>query len=321
LAKRQPTTGLTLNAIPTFPRWRRLDCPDKAVLDRFCKEYAPYAEATLATLLVWNEPLGCEISQLNGNVLLRHKSCGGALVNTFLGSERPIETARELLASTDTRVSLVPGYSLKNTTPDGWVAAGLEIVPDRDNYDYVYCTDRLAGLPGRDLKRRHKRLMVFEREWQPEYVELNLSSTTDVEAVLRCVEVWFRQLGVAHGAPPVEELDGLERVLRFVVEGALSGLLGFGVRVGGELVAVSIIETHGTVMVSGVLFKALREFPGAGEFLRSASAGNLATYGYAYLNAQQDLGLEGLRRMKSSYRPIAMLRKWTIQPVMEAARC
>jgi hypothetical protein len=310
-----------VNSLPGYPRWRPLGSADKPLLDRYCQSYAPYAEATLATLMVWNEPGACRITELNGNVIVRHQSCGGGNVLTPLGRNRPVGTALELLSAADVRLRLVPDYSIAGTPAACWHAGSLEVQPDPDNDDYVFEIDQLATLAGPQLKGRRKRRNGFVREHRPEPCLLDLSSASEADQVIRCAETWFRQVELNNDDPPAEELRGLQYLLGLTVDGALDGLLGFGVRVGSDLVAVSIVETHGTDTVSGVVFKASRDLPGAGEYLRSTSAAALGTMGYRRINAQQDLGRPGLRRMKSSYRPSTMFRKWTIQTRHEGSPC
>jgi uncharacterized protein len=310
-----------VSPIPEQPRWRPLRCDDKFLLDRYCQAFAPYAEATLATLLVWNKPGGCHLAQLNGNVVIRHETSGGLPVVTVLGASEPVETARALLEREGFPLRRVPSYSLGKASEASWAAASLRVIPDRDNDDYVFDTVRLADLAGQALKGKRKRRNAFAREHKPESALLDLTSATDAAAVVRCANTWFHELEQYRDDLPVQELRGVEHLLDLTVRGELDGLLGFGVRVNGELIAASIVETHGTDTVSGVVFKATRDLPGSFEYLRSSSAATLAAMGYRRINAQQDLGRAGLRQMKTAYRPVTMLRKWTIEPWREEHRC
>jgi uncharacterized protein len=304
-----------VTGIPDYPRWRVLTCHDKPVLDRLCVTFAPYAEATLATLFVWNDINECSISTLNSNILIRHHSCGGGPVVSLLGNTDAVRTARILVTEENEPLRLVPNYALESTLESSWAAVGLQVIPDRDNDDYVFETSRLAVLAGGDLKRRRKLRNAFSRTYQPSFDELDLACPTVARAIRLCANVWFEQVGRHQEVPPVAELRGLEYLLGLLGGGELRGLLGFGVRAKDDLVAFSIVETHGCEMVSGVVFKASRDLGGAAEFLRSSSAARLLDLGYTRINIQQDLGSAGLRRMKSSYRPETMLRKWTIANV------
>lgn len=310
-----------MSCIPAHPAWRPLVPTDKTVLDRYARAHAPFAEATLATLLVWNDPGGCRITELNGNIVLRHESCGGGAVQSILGPHRTVQTSAELLAGRSGVLELIPDYSVAHVATAEWAAAGLELRPDRDNDDYVFETSSLSTLAGNALKGKRRRRNAFERSHEPELRTLDLTSCSDIGAVLGCAETWFRQVGEGPGPLPLEELAGLTHLLELTRTGAVAGIEGFGVVVGGELVAFSIVEHHGTDIVSGVVFKARRDLPGSGEFLRSASAGALAQSGVRKINAQQDLGQPGLREMKRAYRPSAMLQKWTIASREDHVAC
>lgn len=262
--------------------------------------------------MVWNDIGECRITQLNGNLLLRHHSCGGGQVVSMLGGHRSIETARTVIAREGVPLQLVPSYSLGAIPEALWQKASLQLLADRDNDDYVIDTVVVGEMAGGLLKRRRKRRDGFARAYRPTDCVLDTTCAADVKAILRCVEAWFAHARLSKYDPPEEELRGLNHLLWLAIHGEFDGLLGFGVRVDGELVACSIVEAHGCDTASGVVFKASRELSGSAEYLRSSSAARLSAMGYTRLNIQQDLGYAGLREMKTSYRPVAMLRKWII---------
>lgn len=313
-----------MRELPEYPSWRPVCSTDKELLDRYCQSHAPYADASLSTLLVWNGEGTCDVSELNGNLVLRRGSvshCSGQSTMIPLGINRPIDTALTLLSTSDCAMKLVPDPFVAGASPARWRAAGIQILPDPDNDDYVYDTGRLASLCEPELRKKRKRRDRFVSEYLPTPCRLDATSESGAEEILRCAEAWFRQKETASIHPPAEEIRGLRRLLDASVSGEFHGLLAFGARVDRSLVAVSVVETHGCDTVSGVIFKAPRELHGAGEYLRSSSAAALLTLGYRGINVQQDLGLSGLRQWKSSFRPSVMLKKWIVQLSGKARPC
>lgn len=300
--------------VPIFPTFRPIVVGDKELLDRFNCTVAPYAETTLATLIVWNPPNGAGISQLDGGVVIRHHDCGnGESVFTFLGASRPVGVARTLVEWGEGPIGLVPDHAVAGVNEWEWHHAGLELVADRDNDDYVYDLELLATLEGGSLKSRRKRRNAFARSHAVEFRALDLRAKAEVDAVHESLREWLRQKKDRGTTPPEGELLGIELLLNLGLDQGDPGLWGFGVELSGELVAVSLVESHLHEMVSGVAFKALPSLAGASEYLRSLSARALRNFGFRQINVQQDMGLQGLRATKSSYRPTRMLRKWRIK--------
>jgi hypothetical protein len=308
--------------VPLFPKFRPIAVGDKELLDRFNRSVGPYAETALATLIVWNPPNEARISQLGGGVVLRHHDCGtGESVFTFLGANRPAGVARTLVDFDEGPIGLVPDHAVAGVTEPEWEQAGLELVADRDNDDYVYDLELLATLEGGSFKGRRKRRNAFARSHAVEFRALDLRAKSDVDAVHDSVREWLRQKEDKGTAPPAGELVGIERLLKLGLEQQDPGLWGFGVELSGELVAVSLVESHCHEMVSGVAFKALPSLVGASEYLRSVSARALRNFGFRQINVQQDMGVQGLRATKSSYRPTRMRRKWRVRRLEQEKPC
>ena len=69
------------------------------------------------------------------------------------------------------------------------------------------------------------------------------------------------------------------------------------------------------------MFKVDLTIPGAGEYLRQESARLLLSSEVQprpqFLNAQQDMGVEGLRHAKLAYQPCRLERKYAVARVTE----
>ena len=85
-----------------------------------------------------------------------------------------------------------------------------------------------------------------------------------------------------------------------------------GLSINGELSAFVIIEilqrNYGIIHFK----KAILSFAGITEYLVQQTALYLQRLGCQYINGEQDLGLDGLRKSKTLYRPQNYLKKYTI---------
>src|SRR5206468_385716 len=84
-----------------------------------------------------------------------------------------------------------------------------------------------------------------------------------------------------------------------------------GVYIDDVMVAYSIYEIQGDYAV-GHFEKAIKTHPGLYDYLKHATAKKLHEQGVKYINYEQDLGIEGLRKAKLLLHPEAFLKKYTI---------
>ena len=178
---------------------------------------------------------------------------------------------------------------------------------DRDGFDYIYAIDDLADLKGRKYQRKRNHLNRF-RDMHPDYVAepITEANLAEVEALL---ERWYTQQEALHPHSDFHmEKAALKKALAHRERLSMEGL---ALRVDGQLIAM----TMGSPL-SGTTFdihfeKALQGEDGAyaaincefSRFLRERYP-NLQ-----WLDREEDMGLEGLRKAKMSYYPAQMVEK------------
>jgi hypothetical protein len=89
-------------------------------------------------------------------------------------------------------------------------------------------------------------------------------------------------------------------------------LHGVAVLVGGAVAAFALGEPLNPTTSVEHFEKALPGYTGAYPFLLQAFAQSVPD-GFAYLNREQDLGVEGLRRAKESWHPAFLVEKYTLR--------
>jgi uncharacterized protein len=185
--------------------------------------------------------------------------------------------------------------------------AGFKVEEDRANWDYVYQVSDLALLEGRhyDGKRSFVRQALASR--QCDYRHLTAENVSD------CLALETTWCNLRHC-----ELDpGLEAEQRAIA--ACLGnweelpLLGGAVVVDGRIEAFCIGERLNPTTAVVHFEKANPELKGMYQLVNHWFTRNELS-DYAFVNREQDLGLEGLRKAKESYHPHHMVRKFTIRP-------
>ena len=200
-------------------------------------------------------------------------------------------------------------FSLYNVTPDhfetleAWYPGRFEIEYNRDIADYVYETEKLATLSGKKLhgKRNHINRFKENHEWSYE----KLTDENQLEALTMLME-WKMQNCTPEDLEKHEEICVSKNSLIYYKE---LGLAGGILRADGKIVGLSLGEpavNPDTFVVH--IEKAFPDIQGAYPMINQQFVLH-EMEGFTYVNREEDMGEEGLRKAKMSYRPAFMLEK------------
>lgn len=182
------------------------------------------------------------------------------------------------------------------------------ICPNRDSFDYVYDIHDLADLRGRKFqsKRNHFNRFCLEH---PDHKAVPMTCQM-LPSVKEFAEGWFarRRESDPHGDYLLENL-AMARAFNHCGEIGMDGMVLMD---GDEILAITMGSR-----LSGDTFdihfeKALENVPGAYNAINCHFARYLRLKypELKFLNREDDMGLEGLRAAKLSYRPHHMVEKY-----------
>lgn len=178
-----------------------------------------------------------------------------------------------------------------------------EIEYDRDEADYIYDREKLATLSGKKLHGKRNHIHRFEDNHQWSYEKL--SDENQLETLAMLME-WKLANCDPQDLEKHEEICVSKNSLIYYKE---LGLVGGVLRADGKIVAFSIGEpalNPDTFVVH--IEKAFPEIQGAYPMINQQFVLH-EMEGFRYVNREEDLGEEGLRRAKMSYRPVFMEEK------------
>lgn len=178
---------------------------------------------------------------------------------------------------------------------------------DRDSYDYVYAVEDLAELKGRKYQKKRNHVNRF-RQSCPDHRQEPLSRG-NVDAVRAFADRWYAQRlrEDPHGDYHMERA-ALSRALSSLEELELEGLTLWE---GDRLLAFTLGSPLSPDTFDIHFEKALPEVEGAYAAINQAFARWLRQThpDLRYLNREDDLGMEGLRKAKLSYYPHHLTEK------------
>ncbi len=177
-------------------------------------------------------------------------------------------------------------------------AMGCTVTEDRDNFDYLYRQEEMVELSGRKFQKKRNLIKNFVNHYNYEGRPLLDEYLPDAEAVLA---TWRDE----HDSPGDYQAsrEALERCHELQLCGGIYYVDGqpAAFTLGEELARGSSFVIH--------FEKASQQFKGIYQFVNQAFAAIIGPY-YATINREQDLGDEGLRQAKMSYRPSGFVKKY-----------
>jgi hypothetical protein len=181
----------------------------------------------------------------------------------------------------------------------------FEVVPDRDNSDYVYLTQDLIHLPGRKYHRKKNHLNRFLKSSSFQYRDL---SADLVECVLNMQETWCQLRNCAEDPGLLMEDYAINQALVHVEE---LGFKGGAIVIADKVEAFTLGERLNRDTAVIHIEKANPDIPGIYAAINQLFVQN-AFSEMKYINREQDLGLEGLRKAKEAYYPHHMVDKFIL---------
>ena len=288
---------------------------DKAWVDALLAQ-ADYrgCDYNFTNLFVWSRAYGQEIAQVNG-FLVTHLCGRMGCSYMYPAGSGDLAAAIDILArEADERrqpLRLVCLTTRQMEELDRLMPGRFAYEADRDGFDYLYEIDRLADLTGKKLhaKRNHiNRFMENNPSWTYEEI-----TPETLPACLEMDKEWYRRSMVREGLAEERDLGDEGRALRLAMEHYHElGLEGGLIRVYGEVVAFTMGDMLCADTFDVHFEKAYGELQGAyaminREFARQVRARHPEI---KYLNREDDMGVEGLRKAKGSYYPDLMVEKY-----------
>lgn len=308
LQKRTAKYSLPLNI---FPNFKLLSIQDKKIFDEFLAQYPPYSDSNFVSLWSYNTEEDCAISTSNNNLVIRMRDyITNEPIYSFIGTSQVDETIKNIFSQLHNEqrppvIKLVPEISiLQIKNHDEFI-----IEEDRDSFDYIFSVQAHAELRGEVMHKQKNFVNRFKSLYPHiEVKKINLSDLTVQAEVLYVFDEWGKnKLDTEH------EKIALQRLLKDA--NIIDNLFTIGLYDNVQLVGFVISELGKNDYAIGHFEKALAtKYHGIYPYLNQNLAIALMEKAYKYLNFEQDLGIEGLRRSKEQMNPIFYLKKYTIKP-------
>ncbi|WP_337955563.1 GNAT family N-acetyltransferase [Clostridium sp. AF02-29] len=215
------------------------------------------------------------------------------------------------------------GYPLVINLADEYAVKYLNLPEDRylveeqvDSRDYLYNGDAMRSLAGKKLHKKKNRVNAFKREYEGryEYRRLCCSDSHDVWVFL---DRWRQQKGEEVEEHLDYEVKGIHDILKNCSEFSIH--MG-GVYIDGQMEAFTI-GSYNPVEHMAVIHieKANPEINGLYQFINQQFL--IEEFPEAeWVNREDDMGLEGLRKAKMTYYPADYARKYLVEQLLNGSK-
>ena len=190
----------------------------------------------------------------------------------------------------------------------------FEYTEERDLFDYVYDGESMRELKGRKNVKKRNHINYFIKEYEGRY-EYRLLDEKDFDACLQLVQEWTnnKEENGQVDEEMKEELIGIKKL--FENYSILKDKLKIaGIFIDGKLEAFTMGEHINPDMALIHIEKANPSIRGLYPFINQQFLVNEFS-DVEFVNREEDLGIEGLRKAKLSYHPVRFVEKYTVREV------
>ena len=296
--------------IPNYPRFREIRLEDKNFFQDFFALSPPQiSEYTFTNLFIWRNYYHLEWCLWDECLCILARPEGSQpFFLPPLCKKKPKEHVEDLLL-------YLRGQGIRETVqrvPEDLVNQYLkdhdhfEIALDRDNCDYVYITDDLIKLEGNKFHGKRSHINKFKKNHSYQYKPL----TSDL--ISECLEMETEWCNLKH-CEIFPGLAGEEKAIYEALKNKeMLGFKGGVILINEKVEAFALGEQLNSQMAVIHIEKANPAFDGLYQLINQEFCKH-EWKDISYINREQDLGEEGLRKAKLSYHPHHLVNKYTVK--------
>jgi uncharacterized protein len=291
--------------------WKEITIADKDLFDRFFSLRPPEAsDYTFTNFFIWH--FGREIAYAVTNDFLciqvtvpgkdphllmpiGRGNLGGALetlVRDFVNRNLPFRMRAVTREGVGEIEQALPGR--------------FSVTPEPDRFDYVYRVSELIVLEGSKFKQKRNHLNIFRQTYHSTYQPL----TADLLAEVEQAEIeWCKKHDCQNREGLDTEKTGILQATRHFQQLRFQGGV---LKVEGKIVAFTFGEALNPDTVVIHIEKADPDIHGAYQMINQQFLEHQWP-NMTWVNREEDLGIEGLRKAKTAYNPVKMIEKFVLQ--------
>lgn len=299
-----------MNQVSLFPHFKPLEIGDRETVHTILWQYQPEtSELTFSNLYMWRKKYHYRWAVFeNWLLLIATDENGKTCALEPIGPPSRKKAVLQLL----NWLSKQPSGKPEINRADKCIVNELQsediflTEPVREHFDYLYHTTDLVNLSGRKFHAKRNHLNRFLRNYRFDYQPITDSH------ISQCIEFsarWYRIYHCKEDPSLREEFVAINEALAQFSRLHLSGA---AIYINGRMEAFTLGELLNDNTAVIHVEKADSEFYGIYAAINQMfCAGSFKNT--TFINREQDLGNEGLRKAKLSYHPAGIVEKFKIK--------
>jgi len=291
--------------------FNRLMIEDKNIFDKFIYPYKFLScEYSFTTLYIWREACDICFTINKGALIIKKKDFEGKyyFMQPLGYSTENLKEIIDALLVYKTENNM--DYLFKDLDEEFMEeirdiyedVRGICIKEDRDNFDYLYETEKLIKLSGKKLHGKKNHYNSFIKNYSYEVKDIKEAEV--VRDVIVAAEKWYEVNKNDYILSC--ELQGIKDVLKNM---EIVNTKGIAVYVDEKIVAFSLGEKLNDDLAVIHIEKADVGYSGVYSFINKTFVDRNFS-DVKLINREQDLGIAGLRKSKLSYHPFKLEKKY-----------
>lgn len=177
---------------------------------------------------------------------------------------------------------------------------------NRDAADYIYIAENMVTFAGKKLSTMRNHVNRFKKDY-PDYKFVKMD-----ESNFDRVKNFVKDFSEKKENLSDEAAAEIESIYTLIDNINYTDWCGGFIELDGKIIAISIGEYCGDTLVIHVE-KADISYSGCYQIMVNEFAKAFVKQGINYINREDDMGLEGLRKSKLAYRPIRLIDKADVE--------
>ncbi|MGN0448650.1 MAG: DUF2156 domain-containing protein [Acutalibacteraceae bacterium] len=280
---------------------------DKAWIEEKIKESGgPSCEYTFGNIFSYTAKMEIKVALYENCLVTRCVSDDAVMYAYPLGNGNRKKAIESILAKAKKDNENFHFFGMTNECADElerFFPEKFNIRSDRDGFDYIYLTEDLVNLKGRKYQPKRNHISFFKRNYNWSYEKITQENISECIAMN---EKWIEK----NESDFKNELEDELKIIRKVFENydAL-GFVGGLIRIDGEVIAYAMGEKMNEDTFCVHFEKAFSEYRGSYAMINRELCLNELTE-YKYVDREDDVGAENLRKAKLSYYPVILKEEY-----------
>lgn len=280
---------------------------DRDIFEKHYEKYPPiHSDDIFTTMISWMKYSKYRYANVDDNLIIMNEINKNISFRSPIG-KRNIELLKEVFCLAVDKGSDKP-FVVVDVKSKEWIEKefpSINFIESRDYFDYVYKSSDLANLPGSAYAKIRNRFNKFKKSYEYDVEMISESNMDDVRHFLRR---WCLWKDCDEDIVLANEKKAILYSMKHFFDLKLSGIV---IKIKDKIEALAVFEKINSDTAIVHYEKGSPFYDGIYKAVNMETA-KILEKDFKFINREEDMGIEGLRKAKMSYRPHHMVEVYYV---------